>query len=235
MYKILVKFTKEDRMKFLSHLELIRVVERAMRRAEVPLKFSQGFNPHPKISFAAPLAVGVSSQGEYLTIEVEEKISLEDFEKNLNLQLPGGMKFVSCKYIDVKSKSLMSLVENATYIVKCNTEVDYDSARISDAIKKLLEHEEITYEKRGKRNNIKTVDIRKHIKEIIALSIEDKEIIFKITVSTGSQGNLKPEIVVNKLTQLENIQINLDSIRVHRLETFASKGNDKLVPIEGVI
>lgn len=235
MYKILVKFTKQDRMKFLSHLELIRVIERAMRRAEVPLKFSQGFNPHPKISFAAPLAVGVSSQGEYLTIEVEKEINLDEFQKNLNHQLPEGMKFVKCKYIDVKSKSLMSLVENATYIVKCNTVANYESSEINNAIEKLMKRDAITYEKRGKRNKIKTVDIKEHIKDLIAISIEDKEIIFKATVSTGSQGNLKPEIVIKKLTELEDVQIDIESIRVHRLETFSSKDNGRLIPIEGVV
>jgi len=69
--KLLIKYTKEDRLKFISHLELIRVIERALRRGNIPLKFSEGFNPHPKISFAAPLSVGVSSQGEYMTVEVE--------------------------------------------------------------------------------------------------------------------------------------------------------------------
>ncbi len=235
MYKILVKFIKKDRMKFLSHLELIRVIERAMRRAKVPLKFSQGFNPHPKISFAAPLAVGVSSQGEYLALEVEEKIELDEFQKNLNHQLPEGMKFVKCKYIDVKSKSLMSLVENATYIVKCSTVMNYNSDEINNSIEKLMSYDEILYEKRGKRNKIKTVDIKEHIKDFIVISIEDKEIIFKTTVSTGSQGNLKPDILIRKLAELENIQIDIESIRVHRLETFSSKGNGRLIPIEDVI
>lgn len=235
MYKVLVKFTKKDRMKFLSHLELIRVIERALRRADIPLKFSQGFNPHPKISFAAPLAVGVSSEGEYLTVEVEEKIDPKNFENKLNKVLPEGIKFIKTKYIDIKSKSLMSIVEDANYIVKCIAKKEYDLNEINRSIEFFLKRDEILFEKRGKRNKVRTINIRELIKEIIVLSIEGREIIFKITVSTGSQGNLKPEIAVTNLAQLEEIELEPESIRVHRLEIFSSKGNKKLIPIDATI
>ncbi|MCG8538895.1 MAG: TIGR03936 family radical SAM-associated protein [Clostridia bacterium] len=235
MYKILVKFTKQDRMKFLSHLELIRVVERALRRADIALKFSQGFNPHPKISFAAPLAVGVSSEGEYLTVEIEEKIDSNDFQKKLNMELPKGIKFIKCKYVDTKTKSLMSIVEDSTYVVKCYTQRDYQYNEISRILEKFLQRNEIFYEKVGKKNKVRTVDIRKHIKEAIILALEDKEIIFKITTSTGSQGNLKPEIVIEKLVELEGVAMDLEKLRVHRLETFSSKGDRKLIPIDSII
>lgn len=232
MYKMLVKFTKQDRMKFLSHLELIKLVERAFRRADVPLKFSQGFNPHPKIAFAAPLAVGVSSEGEYLTVELNEKLDANKFVHNLNNVLPEGIKFLKAKYIDNKSKSLMSIVENATYIIKCHIDKNYSLEEVNNLIKKFLNRSEILYEKRGKRGKVKTVDIKNSIKEIIALSLDNNYIIFKITVATGSQGNLKPEVAIQKLALLEKLEIKLESIRVHRLEIFSSKDNEKLVPID---
>ncbi|WP_432664239.1 TIGR03936 family radical SAM-associated protein [Wukongibacter baidiensis] len=235
MFKMLVKFTKQDRMKFLSHLELIKLVERAFRRASVPLKFSQGFNPHPKIAFAAPLAVGVSSEGEYLTVELDEKLDTKEFVDNLNNVLPEGIKFLKAKYIDNKSKSLMSIVEDATYIIKCRLKKNYSLEELNDFIKKFLSRNEISHEKRGKRGKVKTVDIRSLIKEIIALSLDGNEIIFKMTVSTGSQGNLKPEIAIQKLALLENVEIETESIRVHRIEIFSSEGNKKLVPIDAII
>ncbi|SKC64575.1 TIGR03936 family radical SAM-associated protein [Maledivibacter halophilus] len=235
MYKILAKFTKMDRMKFLSHLELIRVIERALRRANIPLRFTQGFNPHPKISFAAPLAVGVSSEGEYLTVEINKEINVKDFEKKLNMELPEGIKFIKCKYIDPKSKSLMSIVEESTYIVKCITKNQYDLKEIDEFIEKFLKREEILYKKIGKRGKEKIVNIKKYIKEIIILSLQENEIIFKTTVSTGSKGNLKPEVAFEKLMELEGIEIDLEKVRVHRLETFSSKGDKKLLPIDATI
>lgn len=235
MCKILAKFTKQDRMKFLSHLELISVIERAFRRANIPLKFSQGFNPHPKISFAAPLSVGVSSESEYLTVEIQDEIDIEEFKNKVNLQLPKGMKFIKCKYIDQKSKSLMSIVEDATYIAKCFIEASYDLNEINIILKNFLNKEEILFKKIGKRNKEKIINIRKYIKNIIVLSKEDNEIIFKMTVSTGSQGNLKPHILIEKLVELEGIKIDLEKLRVHRLEIFSSKGEKALVPIDEII
>lgn len=235
MYKILAKFTKKNRMKFLSHLELIRVIERALRRANIPLKFTQGFNPHPKIAFAAPLAVGVSSEGEYLTVEINEEMDIKDFQSKLNIELPEGIKFIKCKYIDPKSKSLMSIVEDSTYIVRCVTKIEYNLEEINKFIERFLARKEILYKKIGKRKKEKIINIKKYIKDMIILSLEKKEIIFKITVSTGSNGNLKPEIALKKLVELEGMEIDIEKIRVHRLETFTSKGDRKLLPIDATI
>lgn len=235
MSKILAKFTKQDRMKFLSHLELISVIERAFRRADIPLKFSQGFNPHPKISFAAPLSVGVSSESEYVTVELQDEMDILEFKDKVNMELPKGIKFIKCKYIDEKSKSLMSIVEDGTYIVKCITEDAYDLSEIEKHVKDFLDKKEILYKKIGKRKKEKIINIRNFIKNMIVLSKEDNEVIFKMTVSTGSQGNLKPEILIKKLVELEGIKIDLEKLRVHRLELFSSKGNKSLVPIDVTI
>ncbi|SHJ82309.1 TIGR03936 family radical SAM-associated protein [Paramaledivibacter caminithermalis] len=235
MYKILAKFIKKDRMKFISHLELINIIERALRRANIPLKFSQGFNPHPKISFAAPLAVGVSSEGEYLTVEVIEKIEIDNFKERLNKELPKGIKFIKCKYIDSKSKSLMSLVEDATYIIKCITQDSYNINEVDEILKKFLNNEEILYKKVGKRKGEKIINIRNNIRNMMVLSVIENEVIFKVTVATGSKGNLKPEIIIEKLMDLEGISIDLEKLRVHRLEIFSSMGNKNLVPIDRII
>jgi radical SAM-linked protein len=222
-------------MKFISHLELISVIERAFRRADIPLKFSQGFNPHPKISFAAPLSVGVSSEGEYLTVEIQDQIDIDDFKNKVNIELPKGIEFIKCKYIDPKSKALMSIVEDATYIVKCVTKEFYDSGEIDRIIEAFLDKKEILYKKIGKRKKEKIINIRNYIKSIIVLAKEDNEIILKLTVSTGSQGNLKPEVLVNKLVELEKIKIDLDKLKIHRLDIFSSKENKSMVPIDRTI
>lgn len=234
MYKILVKYTKKDRLKFISHLELLKVMERALRRANIPLKFTQGFNPHPIISFAAPLSVGVSSEGEYFTIEVNKKIDLKEFVKKLNSELPNGIKFLMAKYIDPKSKSLMSIVEYSTYVVKCETMRQYSLKEVNDIIEKFLSKKEIIYKKEGKRNKIKYINIKNLIKDIIVLSVEDKDIYLKIILSTGSKGNLKPEVLMDKLVETENIELNLEELRVHRLELFMSNRDGVIIPLDRI-
>ncbi|WIF94429.1 TIGR03936 family radical SAM-associated protein [Caminicella sporogenes] len=235
MYKILVKFTKKDRLKFISHLELMKVIERALRRANIPLKFTQGFNPHPIISFASPLPVGVSSEGEYLTLEVTEEINLKKFIIELNEQLPHGIEFIKAKYIDVKSKSLMSLVEYGLYAVKCKTLKTYTVQEVENILNNFLLKKEILYNKIGKRKKVKKVNIREEIREIIVLAVEDKNVYLKMTLATGSRGNLKPEIVVEKLVEMEKMQIDLEKTRVHRLQLFALSEDERLILLDNII
>lgn len=226
MVKILIKFTKNDRMKFLSHLEILRLMERAFRRADIPLRFSQGFNPHPKIEFAAPLSVGVSSDCEYMAIEIDEKMNLDIFKEIVNDALPQGIKIVQLKYIDFKSKSLMSVITNGAYIIKCNLDAVYAMDDMVKALNNLMSRDEILMSKTNKKGKTREVNIKELIDEANVLSLMANELIVKTTVKTGSQGNLKPEEILKQLKKLEGIEINLESIRVHRLEGYTMDKKD---------
>ncbi len=220
-------------MKFISHLELIRVIERALRRAQIPLSFSQGYNPHPKIAFASPLSVGVSSEGEYLNIELDEQIDLKEFKEKINSQLPKGITFMSCKYVDEKSKSLMSVVSFASYVVKCEFTRDYDKIEIQDKINNFLKKEEITYTKTSKKTKkIKTINIREMIKELSLQEMEEEYIYLKMILSTGSKDNLKPEIVIEKFMEGEGVNMDTNKMRFHRLDLFSLDEDNALISIE---
>ncbi len=234
MYKMFVKYTKNDRMKFISHLELVRVMERAFRRANIPLKFTQGFNPHPIISFSAPLSVGVSSEGEYLTVELIEKVNVNEFMDKMNETVPKGIRFLSCKYIKPKSAALMSLTEFSNYVMKFKTSDDYSQKEIEDKINEFMDRKEIIYKKVSKKNRVKEINIRKQIKTLFLLTVDNSEVILKATVATGSKGNLKPEVLVNKLKETEDIDIIIESVRVHRLETYSTNSNGELIPLEKI-
>ncbi len=121
MYRLRLKFQKVDQLKFVSHLELMRVMERTFRRLELPLKFTQGFNPHPKISYAAPLSVGVSSDSEYVDVELVEKVNIDQVIADSAKELPNGLKFLDGKYVETK-KSLMSITAYSTYAVQVNSD-----------------------------------------------------------------------------------------------------------------
>ncbi|MFR3498169.1 MAG: TIGR03936 family radical SAM-associated protein [Paraclostridium bifermentans] len=96
------KFKKENDMIYISHLDLQRLLQRAFRRAEIQLSYSQGFNPHPKMSYGHALALGTESQGEYVDIEIEDDIEVKEFLERINQQLPDGIKFVKGQEIDPK-------------------------------------------------------------------------------------------------------------------------------------
>ena len=117
------RFHKKDDMIFISHLDLIRVFERAIRRANIPVAYTQGFNPHPIIAFATALGVGVASEGEYIDVKLYDKISSEIFMNKLNSVLPAGLKIIKSKIITGKAKSLMSVICSSTYLVKLKTKI----------------------------------------------------------------------------------------------------------------
>ncbi len=235
MYKIRARFTKVDLMKFISHLDLMRMMERTLRRSKIPLGFTQGFNPHPKISFATALAIGVSSEGEYMDIEVTEKIDLDDFKATLNKNFPSGIKIIQCKYIELSTQALMATVDFSTYIVKCNLLKEYDYSIIEESINKFFDEKEIFITKNAKKRNKvikKEVDIKPLIRSIEISQISDGELILKLNISTGSKGNLKPELLMEKFIDLMNLDIDKETIRIHRLDLFISESGNLVNPID---
>lgn len=94
-YKIGFVFSKKDLMKYISHLDLMRLFMRAMRRADLPIKITQGFNPHPKLSIKRALKLGLESNHEEATVLLTEEIKPEEFKKRLQEQLPEGIKIES--------------------------------------------------------------------------------------------------------------------------------------------
>jgi len=95
MNKLRLRFAKTDRAKYMSHLYLMRTFQRAFSRADIAIKYSEGFNPHPKISIVAPLSLGVESRCELLDFEAEGDFGPSEIER-LNAALPGGIRAVSC-------------------------------------------------------------------------------------------------------------------------------------------
>lgn len=92
MYKIRFTFTKKGFLKYISHLDLMRLLQRAMRRANLPLKMSEGFSPHPKLSIARALKLGLESENEEASIMLKESMSVDEFKDRLQKQLPQGME-----------------------------------------------------------------------------------------------------------------------------------------------
>ena len=145
--KLRLRFKKEGLARFISHLDLMRTFERAFRRAELPIAFSQGFNPRPKMTFASALSVGISSSSEYLDVEFSEDVSASDVALKLNPALPEGIKVTDVKMADEAIS--LSMLNGAKYVVRLAlNEVDLEELKKST--KGLLEQKEIIIEKRTK-------------------------------------------------------------------------------------
>lgn len=233
MFKIRSKFYKKGDMVFISHLDLLRLFERAMRRAQIPIAYSQGFNPHPIMAFATALSIGISSDAEYIDLTLYENMDEQVFKEKLNKVLPEGLKLVDSKEVPLKEASLMSIVKSSSYLVRFLIEDEINKNIFEEKLKDFENLDTIIIKKekrkrKGNRwiNNVQEVNIRESIKTIELANIDGKEVLVRMKLTAGEVGNIKPEIVVEELANHENINYNKDSLRIHRINLLNEAEED---------
>ena len=161
--KIRIKFAKEGTMKFIGHLDIMRYFQKVMRRADVDIRYSEGFSPHQIMSFAAPLGVGLESRGEYVDIEVLNTDSSKEMLRRINENMVEGMEALSYKALPDDAGNAMSLVAAADYEVRFRE--GYKPADLDAffaGIPAFLEQEEIVIVKKTKKGE-REVNIRPQI------------------------------------------------------------------------
>ena len=214
-------------MKWISHLDMQRTVQRIIKRAGINIKYSEGFNPHMSISMAQPLSVGVESIGDYL--ELNEDMGINELIEAFNNNSPKGIKIVQAKKLyktgEAKIKSSMAVLDAAKYKIKFKLKC---KENIEEHIHELFNNKEFMCNKKTKSSD-KLVDIRPFILEFQYGIIDDKlEVTTMLT--SGSRNNLSCELLNNFIKS--NIhEINEDAfVEIKRLEMYGSK-EEKLVPI----
>lgn len=206
MYKLRFYFSKADEVKYVGHLDTIELFDRAFRRAKLPISFSEGFNPRPKLTFAHPLAVGISSNEEIGEVELAEKISEQVFTSKLNDALPNPIRIIKAEYVEEK-KSLMSLVKSAEYTLQID-----DDFVSSDNIEETLNKASIEIEKTSKSGKKSFVDIKPLILSWKWVKRENKQ--FKVDLVTGSSDNLRPDTIIKLFGDLEKYKIVREKINI---------------------
>jgi radical SAM-linked protein len=136
MQRIRIRFSRGEELKFISHLDIMRLWQRALHRAGIPLAYTEGFSPHPRISLAAPLAVGVTSEAELMDVFCAKWVSPHSFTTAVSQQLPPGIAISQVHMVAPTMPSLQSQVSYAEYEVEIET--DKDQAGIKTAIDSLL-------------------------------------------------------------------------------------------------
>ena len=134
--RIRIKFRKNGVMRFVGHLDIMRYFQKAMRRADIDIAYSEGFSPHQIMSFAAPLGVGITSDGEYLDIETAGAVSTKDAVRRLNGAMAEGMEVVEYAALRQDAKKAMTAVAAADYFVYFKKRDDFCQAEIEDMIGK---------------------------------------------------------------------------------------------------
>lgn len=230
-----VKFRRGDEVKFISHLDLMKVFERAIRRARLPIAYSQGFNPHPGMVFGLPLSVGVTSEAEYGDFEItDDEMPVQEFVDRLNAQLPKGLEILSAKKKSSK-QNIMATIAASEYIVIVGTPAECTQKTLKTAIGKYLLQSEIIVKKRTK-TGIKDTNIRDMIFDLNCelQPCGDFNIIrFTMLVSAGSKANLKPDLLTESLCDYLGLEHEID--RIHRTKLFVRSQDQLLDPMEELV
>ena len=192
MYKVRLSFYKKDYAKFVSHLDLMKMFQRVFKIAGVDVTFSQGFNPHPKMSIAYPLPVGVTSEEEYLDMQVDSEPDYEKLVKQINSAMPKDIKIIKAW----EPKENLNLICYARYNVKVTLENELPN--IASLTEGFLERGEIVIDKKTKKG-VSATDIRPMIKEIKTVNEKGREIDFQFVLSIGEKANLKATGVIEAM------------------------------------
>lgn len=227
-----IKFVRGEEVKYISHLDLMNVFERALRRARIPIHYSQGFNPHPHLVFGLPLSVGTTSETEYADFELAEYIEPSKFTSKLNDELPTGLKILETKEKHSKS-NIMASISMAAYRILVVTGEKTGIELIATKIEEFKSKPSIIAKKQTK-TGVKDIDIKPMIYKLDILksnNIQQNELpinnngyenIFYLNMllSAGSVANLKPELLVMAL--VEELDLEVKFINVHRTGLFVN-------------
>lgn len=225
-----IKFSKESEIKFISHLDLMRTIQRIVRRAKLPVEYSKGFNPHMSLSIAQPLSVGIYSTGEYMDMVFEKELEENEVKNSLNENCPQGIRIIDVVSIpqieNVKRvPQSMALVEAASYSIKIKYN---DTDTLDNMLKELLNKAEWNTIKKSKSGE-KEVNIKTMIRNF-DYKISKDVLNLEVLISTGSRENLSPELLaayIKNNTEGVNEEAFVD-IRRKELYTVHEK---KIMPL----
>jgi len=200
--KVIIKYKKIDRLKFISHLDTIRLLQRAVRRSEIKILYSKGYNPHPKFSFAMPLSLGLETYGDYMEMELENSENPNTIKERLNKVLPEYFQVINAEESE-NNKTLAARLEYVIYkidLVLENTDIDKLNSINDNFFKEEQMVERVKIKKRRKK--IKKFDGRKFIEKIELVDFKNNNATLKVQGIFSNEGAIKMEELVELLKKL---------------------------------
>ena len=224
--KARIKFRKYGIMKFIGHLDVMRFFQKVMRRADIPIAFTGGYSPHMIMSFAQPLGVGITSDGEYLDIELKEPIDSKEAVRRMNQVMVEGIEIVSFRQIpDDKKYSGMTIVDAADYKVTLLESFKSSDVMLpvpqdwSEKVDFFMSQPQIVVWKKTKRSE-KEVDIKPMIYK---MQVSEDNIY--LLLATVSEQNLKPNLVMEAFLSYIGENPEEVPLHFHRLEVYAENSD----------
>lgn len=191
-YTYRLRYEKTEAVRYISHLDFVRVLNRTIRRSGLPVTYTEGFNPHPVMMVAMPISVGTTSEDEYIDIDFDDRLDENEVMERFNAAFGGGIVVTAAKVVGEGDRSLKKLDEAHYRVI-----VEQAGTTVPD-LADFLARDTILVEKKSK-SSVKEVDIKKDIKKLELVSAQGHFIVLDMAVPAGNEYNLKPELVVEAM------------------------------------
>ncbi|HEX2946703.1 MAG TPA: TIGR03936 family radical SAM-associated protein [Clostridia bacterium] len=242
MNSIRIRFTRGEEVKFISHLDLMKVFERAIRRSGLPMAYSQGFNPHPQMVFGMPLSVGMTSSGEYADFELVSEVEPAIFVQRLNEALPEAIRVTSAGVKKAKS-NIMASIARADYIMELFVREELSPDKAEQNFEAMMRKDTIPVVKESKgkdgRDTFKETDIKPLILSAALEPMRDvrpgyedfkSAFILKARFRAGNAANLRADLFIKALS--EQAGIHAAASRLHRSALYTDIGGRMADPLD---
>lgn len=210
--RLRITFGKTGSLRYTSNLDVAKIWERVLRRADLPILYTQGFNTRPRIRLAMPLPLGISSECEILDVSLRQRIELDEvaMRDQLLAVSPQGLTIISIVEVDLRASTLHSLIDSAEYRIRFVDEIDPDNLR--QKIHELMNRPSIIVD-RTRRRKRSVMDIRPLI---LALYLDDSHDMIA-HLSVGDRGNLRPDQLL-ELMKLQEFHHSIHRYKLHTIE-----------------
>lgn len=212
MKDVRVWFTKKDECKFISHLDLNRVMLRALHKSRIPIWHTEGFNVHPYATFPLPLSLGFEGERECMDIRLIEEYSFKEIKDKLNESLPSGIRIFDVTEPEMKAKEITFSV----FKIKLTSE-SVNADELYKDINELFAKDEVLVEKKTKKKGFKEIDIKPHL-DNYKIERNIGGAILYITLPAGSVTNINPLLIQKALERYYNINVYFDVVKTDMLD-----------------
>jgi len=229
--KIRMKITKDNAIRFISHLDYTRTLERAIHRAKLPAAYSEGFNPHLKFAFASALAVGVTSSAEYMDLEIAADMELELLVTRFRQALPEGISLVEAKVMTGPVKALMAVVNLAEYAITLPLTSGADSEAVAASLAAFDQASTAVYRKHTPKGT-REIDIKEFMAAPVTFRIEANEVFLELQLHIKPTGSVKPTDVLEVLVNDYRLPVAFGQAVINRTALMIRAGGQDLTPLQ---
>ena len=236
MKKIRVRFTKHGAVRYIGHLDVMRYFQKCIRRAKVNVSYSAGYSPHQIMTFAAPLGVGLESEGEYMDLGVEdENPDCEAIKNALNESSVPGIRIKSVRLLPEDAGNAMASVFASSYEITFyddKKDICPGVGKMRELIGQMNVMDRCIYHKETKKTS-RDIDLKEFIYELKISESSDVPVIY-MTINSSSADSIKPTFVMEFLCGLDNIILPDNALKITRLDMFTQNENGNLISLEEV-